>query len=78
MLALGSAALFGRMTVAVRIGLRDGGDAGGASFATVLPALGVVLVAAASADDLHRVWPFLLTGLLGPGGSRVMFTLGDP
>ena len=40
LLALASAALFGGMTVAVRIGLRGGGAAGGAALATVLPALG--------------------------------------
>ena len=36
LLALASAALFGGMTIAVRVGLRDGGDAGGAALATVL------------------------------------------
>jgi drug/metabolite transporter (DMT)-like permease len=75
LLALVSAALFGAMTVAVRLGLRDQGDAGGAALATVLPALGVALVAAAFRHDVHHVWPFLLAGLLAPGGSQVLFTL---
>ncbi|HVC87839.1 MAG TPA: DMT family transporter [Gaiellaceae bacterium] len=75
LLALVSAALFGGMTVAVRIGLRGGGDAGGAALATVLPALGVVLVAATVRHDVHHIWPFLLAGLLAPGGSQVLFTL---
>jgi drug/metabolite transporter, DME family len=75
MLALGSAALFGGMTVAVRLGLRDLGDAGGAALATIVPALGVAAVAAAVRHDPHGVWPFLLAGLLAPGGSQVLFTL---
>jgi bacterial/archaeal transporter family protein len=75
LLALVSAALFGAMTVAVRLGLRDQGDAGGAALATVLPALGVALVAATFRHDVHHVWPFLLAGLLAPGGSQVLFTL---
>jgi drug/metabolite transporter (DMT)-like permease len=76
LLAVASAALFGGMTVAVRIGLRGGGDAGGAVLATVLPALGVALVAAAFRHDLHHIWPFFLAGLLAPGASQVLFTLG--
>ncbi len=76
LLAIASAALFGGMTIAVRIGLRDGGDAGGAALATVLPALGVALVAAAFRHDVHHVWPFFLAGLLAPGASQVLFTLG--
>jgi drug/metabolite transporter (DMT)-like permease len=76
LLAVASAALFGGMTIAVRIGLRDGADAGGAALATVLPALGVALVAAAFRHDVHHIWPFLLAGLLAPGASQVLFTLG--
>jgi drug/metabolite transporter (DMT)-like permease len=75
LLALASAALFGAMTVGVRLGLRGGGDAGGATLATVLPALGVALLAACVRHDVHGVWPFLLAGLLAPGGSQVLFTL---
>ncbi len=76
LLALASAALFGGMTIAVRIGLRDGGDAGGAALATVLPALAVALVAATFRHDVHHVWPFFLAGLLAPGASQILFTLG--
>ena len=75
LLALASAALFGGMTVAVRLGLRGGGEAGGAALATVIPALCVALVAASFRHDLHHIWPFLLAGLLAPGGSQVLFTL---
>ena len=74
LLALASAALFGGMTVAVRLGLR-GVEAGAATLATVIPALGVGLVAAGIRHDLHGVWPFLLAGLLAPGGSQILFTL---
>ena len=54
LLALASAALFGAMTIAVRVGPARGGDAGGAALATVLPALGVALVAALVPPRLHR------------------------
>ncbi len=74
-LALTSAALFGGMTVALRLALRDLDDAGGAALATVIPALVVSLVAAAFDFDLHGIWPFLLAGLLAPGGSQILFTL---
>jgi drug/metabolite transporter (DMT)-like permease len=76
LLALASAALFGGMTIAVRVGLRDGGDAGGAALATVLSALGVTLVASVFRHDVHHVWPFFLAGFLAPGASQVLFTLG--
>ena len=46
-LALASAAFFGAMTVAIRLGLRAGADARPATLATLLPALAVALVAAA-------------------------------
>jgi drug/metabolite transporter (DMT)-like permease len=76
LLALLSAALFGAMTVAIRVGLRGVADAGGAALATVLVATAVVLVAAAARHDVHGVWPFLLAGLLAPGASQIFFTLG--
>jgi drug/metabolite transporter (DMT)-like permease len=75
-LALLSAALFGGMTVGVRLGLRGAPDARAATFATVLAAFLVALAAAAVRHDVHGVWPFLLAGLLAPGGSQILFTLG--
>jgi len=75
LLALASAALFGGMTVALRMGMRGLDDSGGAALATVLAALGVALVAAAVDLDLEGAWPFLLAGLLAPGASQVLFTL---
>src|SRR4051794_19107365 len=62
------------MTVAIRLGLRAGTAAGG-TVATLVPALAVAVVAAAPAHDLHRAWPFLLAGLIAPGGSQILFTL---
>jgi drug/metabolite transporter (DMT)-like permease len=75
LLALASAALFGAMTVAVRLGLRGLNDAGGAALATIIPALVVALIAASFRHDVHHAWPFLLAGLLAPGGSQLLFTL---
>jgi drug/metabolite transporter (DMT)-like permease len=75
LLALASAALFGGMTVALRLAMRGLGDAGGATLATVIPALAIGLVAAAVHPNLHGAWPFLLAGLLAPGGSQILFTL---
>jgi drug/metabolite transporter (DMT)-like permease len=74
-LSLASAALFGAMTVGLRLGLRGLADAGGAALATVISATCVALVAAAVRHDVHHAWPFLLAGLLAPGGSQIFFTL---
>jgi drug/metabolite transporter (DMT)-like permease len=76
-LALAAAALFGVMTVALRYALAHGAEAELAALWTVLPALGVSLVAAAvdGAWSLQGTWPFLLAGVLGPGCSQLLFTL---
>jgi drug/metabolite transporter (DMT)-like permease len=76
LLALASAALFGAMTVAVRIGLRGEVDAAGGALATILPALAVTFVAALFRHDPGGAWPFFFAGLLAPGGSQILFTLG--
>jgi drug/metabolite transporter (DMT)-like permease len=75
LLALASAALFGGMTVALRLALRRLDDSSGAALATIIPALGVALIAAAFHPNLHGAWPFLLVGLLAPGSSQILFTL---
>jgi drug/metabolite transporter (DMT)-like permease len=79
-LALASAALFGAMTVALRIALVrvPGAEAGAA--ATVLVGLAVCLAAAALEGargdfDLSGAWAFALAGILAPGGSQILFTL---
>lgn len=79
-LALASAALFGGMTVALRIALLRFPEAALGAVATVAPALAVALVAAgvegAQGDvDLGGTWVFALAGLLAPGGSHILFTL---
>jgi len=73
-LALASAAFFGAMTVAIRIGLR-GRDAATGTLATLLPAVALALVAALPRHDIHRAWAFLLAGLIAPGCSQILFTL---
>lgn len=76
LLALLSAFLFGAMTVAVRIPLQRGAEAESGAFYTVVVALAVVVpFAVAGGGDLVGAWPFLLAGILGPGGSQVLFTL---
>jgi len=74
LLALASAATFGAMTVAIRVGLRDGGAAGAAALATLLPAFGLALAAAAVRHDVTGAWRFWLAGLLAPGVSQLLFT----
>jgi drug/metabolite transporter (DMT)-like permease len=74
LLALGAAATFGAMTVAVRLGMRGGG-AGSASLAVLLSALLVALVGAiAAGHDMADAWRFFLAGLLAPGVSQLLFT----
>lgn len=75
LLALASAALFGSMTVGLRLGARGLTDSAAVTLATILPALCLALVAAAIRHDVHGAWPFLLAGLLAPGGSQILFTL---
>lgn len=72
-----SAFLFGAMTVAIRIALGRGAPAEAGTLVTVLAALAVVLPFAFTeeAGDLLEAWPFLLSGLLGPGLSQFLFTI---
>jgi drug/metabolite transporter (DMT)-like permease len=81
-LALGSALLFGAMTVALRFALRADADAGAGAAATVLAALVVSataagIEAAGAGHGLHvrSLWPFALAGLIAPGSSQILFTL---
>jgi drug/metabolite transporter (DMT)-like permease len=75
LLAAASAALFGGMTVGIRLGLRELDDARGAAVATVAVAFAVSAVAFAFAPSLHGAWPFLIAGAFAPGVSQVLFTL---
>lgn len=76
LLACGSAALFGAMTVLLRVALRAGASAEAGTLATVLTALVVlgINVAARGEWELQRAWPFLIAGVLAPGCSQILFT----
>jgi drug/metabolite transporter (DMT)-like permease len=64
------------MTVAVRVALQRQAYAEAGAFHTVLVAFAVVLpLAVVAGGDLGAAWPFLLAGILGPGGSQIFFTL---
>lgn len=76
LLALLSALLFGSMTVAVRLALQRGAAAEAGALFTVLVALGVAVpFALVGGGEVAGLWPFFLAGILGPGGSQVLFTL---
>jgi drug/metabolite transporter (DMT)-like permease len=75
-LALASAALFGSMTVALRFALARVPDAETGALHTIAAAFAVTVPLVAAGDiDLAGTWPFLLAGVLGPGGSQLLFTL---
>jgi drug/metabolite transporter (DMT)-like permease len=76
-LSLVSAFLFGAMTIALRVALRDANAEVGA-FVTVLAAFVVVVtwaVAESASFEARGLAVFALTGLLAPGGSQLLFTL---
>jgi drug/metabolite transporter (DMT)-like permease len=78
-LACLSAALFGAMSVALRIGMRRTPDPGLAALVSVVGALGMTLVATAAEAPargvgLEDLWPFLLAGMAAPGMSQLLFT----
>jgi drug/metabolite transporter (DMT)-like permease len=78
LLALASAALFGAMTVAVRLGLLRTPDARLGAAATALVAFGVALTATPLGSGETRIRDlavFALAGLLAPGVSQLLFTL---
>lgn len=75
LLAAASAALFGGMTVAIRLGLRELDDARGAAVATVAVAFAVSAVEFVVAPSFRGAWPFLVAGAFAPGVSQVLFTL---
>ena len=76
LLACASAALFGAMSVAIRLGLRDLDDAELGSFA--MSSLALVLtaglgLAVSHGAGLADAWPFLAAGVVAPGISQVLF-----
>jgi len=81
-IALGclAAALFGAMSVGLRIGLDRYPDAEVATVATVAGAFAVALLTAAAeapARGVHAsdAWPFALAGLMQPGAGQLLVTL---
>ena len=74
-LAVGSAFLFGAMTVTLRDALRRGVPPDLTAFLMVLIAFGVALAAIpiTGSGGLTSCWPFLLAGVVAPGGSQVLF-----
>jgi drug/metabolite transporter (DMT)-like permease len=81
LLALGSAFLFGAMTVALRFALRAHPEAETGAVATTAVAFVVVAVAAIAEPGtgeparLEELAVFALAGLLAPGISQILFTL---
>lgn len=81
MLALCSAALFGGMSVALRLALVREANAEMGAALTIVPAFAIAVAAALveaarhGAPDLGSVWPFALAGIVAPGGSQILFTL---
>ena len=74
-LALGSAFLFGAMTVTLPQALRRGVSAETTAFLMVLIAFGVAVAAIpiTGAGGLTSCWGFLLAGIVAPGLSQVLF-----
>ena len=76
-LALAAAFFFGATTVAIRVAFGRGGLAEGGSLFTVLIALAVTLPFSVVQGGFGAgAWPFLVAGLMSPGISQFLFTLG--
>jgi drug/metabolite transporter (DMT)-like permease len=76
-LALVSAVLFGGMSVALGFSMRKSRDALVGAFATALSGFFVCAVVALIGREWGgELWPFMLAGLLAPGGAQLLFVLG--
>lgn len=76
-LALTSAALFGAMTIVMRLAFRRSPDADLGALATVLVGFAVISVAALSTGarlDLEGALVFAVAGAMAPGISQLLFT----
>ncbi len=73
-----AAAFYGALTVALQPALARGTSAELGALLTLIPAFVVGLVAAVIRFDwdVGGVWAFALAGVLGPGLSQTLFTLG--
>jgi drug/metabolite transporter (DMT)-like permease len=76
-LSLASAVLFGGMSVALGFSVMRSRDALVGAFATAFSGFCVCAVVALVGREWGgRLWPFLLAGLLAPGGAQLLFVLG--
>ncbi len=72
--ALASAALFGALSVTLALAMRRTEDSEAGALVTALVALLVCgLIALATSGWRGEVWPFLLAGLVAPGGSQLLY-----
>jgi drug/metabolite transporter (DMT)-like permease len=76
-LALLSALLFGGMSIALGFSMRHSRDALVGAFATAFSGFCVCAVVALVGREWGgTIWPYLLAGLLAPGGAQLLFVLG--
>jgi drug/metabolite transporter (DMT)-like permease len=76
-LSLASAVLFGGMSVALGFSMMRSRDVLVGAFATALSGFCVcALVALIGREWGGELWPYLLAGLLAPGGAQLLFVLG--
>jgi drug/metabolite transporter (DMT)-like permease len=76
-LSLVSALLFGGMSVALGFSMMRSRDALVGAFATAFSGFCVCAVVAAIGREWGgELWPYLLAGLLAPGGAQLLFVLG--
>ena len=76
-LALCSALLFGGMSIALGFSMRRSRDALVGAFATSFSGFCVcAVVALAGREWGGELWPYLLAGVLAPGGAQLLFVLG--
>ena len=76
LLALVAAVLFGAMAATLGISFQRSSDAEAGAVVTGLVALAVALVLSLDAvSDPGELWPFLLAGLIAPGGSHMLYVV---
>lgn len=74
LLALASAVLFGGMAAALGVAFQRHGDAEAGALVTALVALAVTgTLSLAGGWQGGELWPFLLAGLVAPGGSQLLY-----
>jgi drug/metabolite transporter (DMT)-like permease len=74
-LALVAAVLFGAMAATLGVAFQRSSDAEAGALVTGLVALAVTALLSLNADLGGEVWPFLLTGLIAPGGSQMLYVM---